>query len=128
MRESDFQTKLTRWAKHNLDHSCAIEAKITKTRRLPFSALQPHQLMALQASRRSALAFKIADLGLTPKPFDMFVLVKARAYIAVQFYTKGCKHFYLIPVEAWEQAETAATSRSLTEEDVSKISLKCHLR
>lgn len=125
MKELNFQTRLTRWAKYNLDHSCAIEAKITKTTRLPLSHLAPHQRLALKASKRGCIAFKIPDVGLGQKPFDMFVLRQVSAYVAVMFYARGCDHFYLIDIDAWD--DFATSHKSLLESDAQRIGRRCSL-
>ena len=121
MREKDFQTKLTRWAKHNLTESCAIEAKITHTKRLPFNAVLPHQRQALLHANHGTLAYKIPDIGFGQKPFDMVVLANAKAYVAVMFYARGVKHFYLIPIDAWQKAAMTRAYRSITEPEVATI-------
>lgn len=123
MKEKDFQTRLTRWAKHTITHSCAIEAKITKTRTLLVSAVQPHQLLALRASTRSVLAFKLPDVGIMQKPFDMFVLAHSDAFLAIQFYRRAVNHFYLVPIDAWD-AFVATGAKSITEKEVERIGQK----
>ena len=128
-REKDFQVKFSLWAKHNLDESCAFELKIEKGNALPFSALAVHQkenLLAVKHGSPLSFVWKIMDAGYQ-NPFDGFVLCDASAWIAVMFYSRGCKKFYLIDIDAWCKEEETSDRKSLTEERAEAIGKTCYL-
>lgn len=122
MLEKDFQSRFTRWAKHNIQHSCAVELKVANGKSLPFNAVADHQYASLLASKQQSLVFKIPDVGYDVKPFDCFVLSKSRAYIGILFYEKrGDKEFYLIDIENFIQFRDSATRKSILRDDAKAI-------
>jgi len=120
MRESDLQTRFTRWAKHNVLSSAAFELKICKDKSLPFNAVQPHQVVALMQVRKNKLCYKIPDAGVGAKPFDFFC-ISGEAFVVIMFYKRGEKNVYLIDIIDWVVAEITSDRKSITEEEASKI-------
>ena len=122
MKELDFQTKFTRWAKYNLPVSTACELKITNGPSLPFDSVADHQLIALKLAKGSSGAgYKIPDCGISAKPFDFFFLIRAHAYIVVMFYKRAQKEFFVIDVDAWEKETLSSDRKSLTEDRAREI-------
>lgn len=124
MRESIFQTRFSKWVKHVYKKSAAFELKLTKSKSLPFDAVQPHQLQALKNAKHTQLFYKIPDAGFSQKPFDCFSLSGVPTYVVVMFYTRGCKTFYMIDVDDFEAASKSSKRRSLLEEVAERIGQK----
>lgn len=118
MQEKDFQTKFSTWWKYNKIYE-SFELKITKKSSLPFSRLEPHQLHWLKFGG----GYKIPDVGFDQKPCD-FITGKPGGYVAVQFYKRGVKHFYIIHIDAWEKCEKTCGRKSLTEDMAKEIAWK----
>jgi hypothetical protein len=116
MTERDFQTRFTRWARHNIKESCACELKICKTKTLPFSAVKVHQRSSLLAAKKACLVYKIPDVGFDQKPFDCVILNKTSAYLVVLFHVKrGDNEFYMIDIDTVEDI-IAAGRKSIDKE------------
>ena len=95
--------------------SCAIEVKVTTGNSIPFSDVQPHQLQALLNAER-VLVWKIADDSRGVKPFDMFMLEKANAYVALSFLKPRTKPVvHLVPVQVWLRLQESSARKSVTE-------------
>lgn len=114
MTESDFQSRFTKWAKHNLHESCACELKICKGTSLPFNRLEEHQEIALKMVQEKVLMYKIPDVGYDQKPFDFFAL-SGKAYVVILFYQKrGDNEFYMIDILRWIDYRDSSKKKSLT--------------
>ena len=95
--------------------SCAIEVKVTTAKSIPFDAVQEHQLLALNQARQQ-FYYKIPDDSRGAKPFDMFILQNASAYVAVAFLVaRVTPVVYLIPVGIWEDLALNSGRKSVTE-------------
>lgn len=129
MRESDFQTKFLRWVQYQeeLHTSVAFELKLTKTKSIPFHAVQPHQSANLRMAKHKRFKYKIPDDSIGQKPFDCFLLEKVPSFVVVMFYKRGEKKFYLIDVDTWLGEEKKSNRKSLTEERASAIGKTCFL-
>lgn len=146
MTEAQFQTKFNRWLRNHKDpglkmnfttgeFSCgnmfltslALELKLTKTKSLPFSALKEHQRHALLTASNGRLIYKIPDDSVGQKPFDCFCITNASSWVVIMFYTRGCKTFYMIPIDVWVKEEKTSKRKSLTEERANEIGLRCKL-
>lgn len=127
MRERDFQTEFTKWLKYRHYKTGAYELKLTKNTSLPFNALARHQRDALYHAKHGHVVFKIPDDSVGQKPFDAFMLVNVPAYVAVMFYERGQKEFYLIDIDMWVQEEDLSTRKSLTPERAAEIGQVCTL-
>jgi penicillin-binding protein-related factor A (putative recombinase) len=122
MRESDFQSLFTKWAKKNFDRSAAFELKICKTKSMPFSRVEEHQLVALHKAKHYTLFHKISDMSLGYKPFDCFMLSEAEALIVIMFYRPGHRQYcYLIDIDAWSKFTVKSKRKSITEAQAVKI-------
>ncbi len=85
-REAEFGVLFRHWLKANPMYSCAFELKQTTTDRLPFSAVKQHQIEALWAVKfNKGILYKIPDDSRGIKPFDMFYLRNAEAYIVIKY-------------------------------------------
>lgn len=123
MTERQFSTKFLHWLRTK-KFVGAFELKMTKGKSLPFNALKEHQKQALLATKHNFICHKIADDSVGFKPYDVFALGNTFAYVVVQFYTRGCKDFYLIDIDDWCKAEIESERKSLTEEMAQKIGKK----
>lgn len=122
MLEKDFQTRFTRWAKHNTKTSTAFELKLEKGTSMPFSAVMDHQLTALHVAKHGVMSYKIADVGYDQKPFDCFVLVNIPSYVVIMFYKRGQKEFFMIDIDTWLTEKATSSRKSLTESRAREIS------
>ena len=98
----------------------AVEAKITKTGRLPFSCLMDHQEEALLKAEK-CLASKEYDVGLHRKNFDITILYKARAVLIAIFYKPGDARIFEIPIRAFLKEKYESGQKSLTKERAAEI-------
>lgn len=118
MVEKDFQRKFSKWIKYQHFSTTAFELKLTKGGRLPFSAVQDHQVRNLLSAKHGKLSYKIPDAGYDLKPFDCFVIQGAQSYVVVMFYERGEKEFYMIDIDdfvLWrDTAQKHTKLRSLT--------------
>jgi hypothetical protein len=117
-REANLTRELKKYIEESGIHlgCCAIEVKVTVDKSLPFDAVQPHQLQALK-NVRATFAWKIADDSRGVKPFDVFVLQNAAAYVAVAWLVpRKPKTVYLIPITSWLALQENSARKSLTEE------------
>lgn len=129
MRERDLQTKLTHYCRNKWkDGSAAIEVKITKSKSLPFNKVLEHQVAALLLSKHGTFNYKIADTGYDKKPFDMFILNQSKAFIAIMFYTRGCRTIYLIDIDVWCHETKTSKRKSLTEKRAKEIGFEINLK
>lgn len=85
-RESAFTTKFRRWLMLNGTWG-AYEIKHTRKKTFfLMRELRQHQLDALVAAESSyGFAYKIPDDGISYKPFDLFFLKNANAYVAIAY-------------------------------------------
>lgn len=120
MKEKDFQTRFTRWLGYRFPGCGAFELKICKGISLPFDAVQPHQIQALQLVKSHGIEYKIPDDTRGTKPFDCFRL-KGEAYVVVMFYVRGENGFYLIDVDRFVTEQETSSRKSLTEERAKEI-------
>lgn len=128
MKEKDFQTKFTRWLKSGTDlPTGCFELKLAKGSSMPFSAVQDHQIAALQIAKHNRLAYKIADDSQGSKPFDCFLLVGSGAWVVIQFWERGKKEFFMIDVDDFVKEMATSKRKSLTPERAKEIGQTRHL-
>ncbi len=126
--EQIFTTQLLKWirAKNFISDSCAIEVKVTETNTIPFSAVKMHQVLALQQVKGGQLAIKLTDDSMGKKPFDLFVLKKAKASLVLAFITpRKNTRFWVIDIDLWDEARLAgikSKKKSLTVLDLETYS------
>jgi len=119
--EKDFQTRFTRWAKHNTKTSTAFELKLEKGTSMPFSAVMDHQITALRVAKHGVMSYKIPDVGYDQKPFDCFVLVNIPSYVVIMFYKQNQKEFFMIDVDDFIKEKETSKRKSLTEDRAREI-------
>jgi len=117
MKEATFQTQFNHWlARQNFPFSAVFELKITKSKSLPFTTVQPHQIRALVLAKHGRLIYKIPDIGLSQKPFDSFHLHQVKAFVVVLFYrSRQYNKFYLIDIDDFCNLKDSCGRKSLTE-------------
>ena len=116
MKEIAFNTIVKNYfATH--PQTCAWESKVAKGNSLPFSAVVPHQIQALERVRHGTFVFKIPDCGFQ-NPFDGFCLARCPAWIAIKYD----KVFYLISIDAFLAERERSSRKSLTSTKASEIS------
>jgi penicillin-binding protein-related factor A (putative recombinase) len=124
MREKDFQTRFNSWLTNRFVGSGAFELKLTHEKSLPFSAVQEHQIHALEMAKYKSLVYKISDSGIGTKPFDCFKLQGVPAFVVVMYYKRGQKDFYMIDIDAFMTEMHTSERKSLTPERAGKIGTK----
>ena len=99
MKEKDFQTLFSR---ANTIPG-VFELKLTKTKSLAYSKIEPHQIKSLLAANSDkGCAFKISDMSMEKKPFDSFRISNYPAYIVVLYYIpRKPKVIYYIPIKSF---------------------------
>lgn len=121
MRKKNEANLTTKLKKHILASgisigNCAIEVKVTTEKSIPFDAVQEHQLLALKQATQ-VFAYKIPDDSRGAKPFDMFTLQNARAYVAIAFLVpRVTPVVYLVPVHVWVALSESSKRKSVTEQ------------
>lgn len=91
--------------------SAAFELKQTTEDSIPFSDVQPHQIDALLTAKRGGgLLYKAPDDSRGMKPFDLFFLTAAEAYVVIRF--PNC--FTVIDVEVFIEEKAKSQRKSLT--------------
>jgi len=129
MKESDFQSIFTKWAKKNVHVSTAFELKITKGKSLPYNHVEEHQVAALYKAKHATLFHKISDMSLGYKPFDCFALSGAEAYVVIMFYRPGHRRYcYAIDIDDWIEFQCESPRKSITEAECKIISIIIDLK
>lgn len=122
MKESQLQTLFARVNRPT--RSEVYELKITKTGRLPFARLAPHQERSLSNIDSSIGEYKkLSDMSADRKPYDSHFLVNVPAYVIVCFYQpRRPKILYFIRIKDFIDFRDRHTMKSMTEEDAKVIS------
>lgn len=108
MKESSYYQKLGIYYLHNTTHE-AIEVKITKTNRLPFSSVPDHQEHALA----QPWYYKIPDVGRAKKPLDI-VFKRNHAPLVVVYYKPRGTTIVEIPIRTFLAEKYCSQEKSLT--------------
>jgi hypothetical protein len=98
MNERNFQTKFTRWARHNLKKTTATELKVVRGGRYYLKQLKEHQLRNLFNTKHKGIYFKIADVGPAQKPWDG-AFIKGDAWVVIHFIPT--KNTYAIDIDEY---------------------------
>lgn len=117
-REANFQTIFSHWLKSVHKQTGVFELKQTKTDSLPFSAVLPHQLQALENVRHGIFVFKIPDAGYQ-NPFDCFSLFQQPAFVVIKYP----KSFEVISIDAFLLEKERSKRKSLTWDRAKQISI-----
>lgn len=134
MKESQLQTLFARVNRPS--RSEVYELKITKTGRLPFARLAPHQEYGLLKAegevveiltsgmlKTYGLYHKLSDMSADRKPFDSFYIIYIPAYVVICFYQpRKPKILYFIRIKDFIAFRDRHTMKSMTEEDAKVIS------
>lgn len=101
MREKDFYRPVQIWAMKNLNQTAVIELKIVKNNsRFRKSDLRDHQIKSLLHAKHDSVGYKIPDIGMDQKPFDLCVWHKSLAFVGVVYYEpRKKKRLYLIDID-----------------------------
>ena len=123
MTEKSYYADLTKYyieyAKE-IEKSIAWEAKFTRTNRLNFKCLAEHQEEKLLKSEM-AYGEKIADAGLMKKPFDGWVLYKARSFFIAIYFLPRHTEVYEINIRDFLKEKYAGKEKSLSKERAGEI-------
>lgn len=118
-REAAFTVLFRHWLRANPMASSAFELKQTTTSSIPFDAVQPHQLDALLAVKtKGGLLYKAPDDSAGVKPFDLFYLSNAYAWVVIKYPAV----FHMIAVETFILEKKRSKRKSLTQQRASEIS------
>lgn len=128
MTEASFQTEFTKWLRYRYRKTGAYELKVTNTNRIAFSAVRPHQKIALRNTKHGFHSYKIPDAGYDQKPYDCYAMFGEPAWICVMFYRRKCIHFWMVDIDVWLEKERTHPMRSLTEEDIAGLGSRCELK
>ena len=123
MTEKSYYNKLNKYYieySKVIGKSIAWEAKFTRTNRLNFKCLAEHQEEKLLKAE-IAYGEKIADAGLMKKPFDGYVLYKARSFFIAIYFLPRHTEVYEIPIRDFLKEKYAGKEKSLTKERASQI-------
>ena len=126
MIERDMQTLFGRYLKANFpQESEAYELKFTKGNLIPFSQIKQHQIKSLIAVEEGGLYHRITDQPwikdrpwtyTLKKPFDCFVLAKAKGYVVVWFYKpRQPKRFIKMRIKDYLRMRKYSKRKSFTE-------------
>lgn len=117
-KEADFGIRFRKWLENNPRISGAFELKQCGTS-FAFNDLKDHQVTALLLVKSNkGLLWKIADDSRGVKPFDMFYLRDAPAYVVIKF----ARSFSLIDIDTFLLEKKRSKRRSLTESRARDIS------
>jgi penicillin-binding protein-related factor A (putative recombinase) len=121
-REAEFGLLFRHWLRSvKWLGSSAFELKQTTTDSIPFSDVQEHQIVALQAAKGDGLLYKIPDDSRGVKPFDFVFMQTVQAYIVIRFPNLFC----LIPVDRFTEERDISERKSLTSARARQIALIC---
>ena len=121
MNEKDYYAEITSYYMNDGDErSVAWEAKITKSRRVSLSALSSHQEEKLLRAEES-YGEKIPDIGKSRKPFDGWVLKKAKSVVVIIFYEPRKTRVFEVFIRDWIEARYTSRKKSLTLSEVEAL-------
>ena len=126
MKESGYYARLVAYYIATASISMAVEAKITKTHRLPFACLAPHQERRLLEAEET-LAYKISDSGLGQKPCDIVVIHKGRGVVVAVYYVPHETELYEIDIRDWITEAYTSKEKSLTKARAAEIGTRIFL-
>lgn len=120
--EAHFTIMFRHWLKANLFISAAFELKVVPKQSMGFGLVKPHQIDALLAVKHRNLLYKAPDDSMGMKPFDLFYLSNAPAYVVIKYPS----HFCLIDIDVFIRERDTSKRKSLTTErarDIAFISV-----
>lgn len=129
MIERNYYAKINKYYVKNIkkyNNSIAWESKFTRNNRIRFDSLAGHQETHLLEAER-CFAQKIADVGISLKPFDGFVLYEALVFFISIFYTPKKTEIYEIPIREFLKEKYTSGTKSLTKEKAKEIGNLIHI-
>ena len=129
MTEKSYYADLTKYYILNsirIENSIAWEAKFTRTNRINFNCLAPHQEEKLLAAER-AYGEKLADVGIIKKPFDGWVLYKASSFFVAIYFLPRHTEIYEIHIRTFLREKYNSIDKSLTKIKASEIGQRIFL-
>ena len=121
MKEKDWQSYFNKWVKNVYKKTACFELKKATGDSLPFCAVVPHQVEALQNASNGVLVYKIPDVGYQ-NPFDSFCLAGVPAYVVIKYPNS----FELIAIDEFIFERDRSKRKSLTAlraKEISTISI-----
>lgn len=123
MDETDYYPTINEHYRENPPEETVVwEAKITKTRRLSFRCLLPHQEEDLLKAE-IVFCYKIPDSGVAKKPFDGFAIVKGVPIFIAIYYKPRKTEIYKIHLRDFLKEKYESGNKSLTIERARELSI-----
>ena len=126
MLEKSYYRDITKYYERTTKTTVVWEAKFTRSQRLPFDALAPHQEANLLQSE-IVHGHKLPDSGIGIKPYDGYVVYHATAVVLAIYYLPGETEIYEIPIREFVREKYESTEKSLTKERASIIGKRIYL-
>lgn len=126
MVEKSYYAAITKYYTATATNNIAWEAKFTRTGRIPFTCLAPHQEEKLLEAER-VLGGKIADVGVLKKPFDGWVLYKATALFITIYFVPRATEIYEIPIRMFLKEKYYSKEKSLSRARAEEIGKRIYL-
>ena len=126
MVEKSYYAPITKYYTATATNNIAWEAKFTRTGRIPFTCLAPHQEERLLEAER-VLGGKIPDVGMSKKWFDGLVLYKATALFIAIYYAPRATEIYEIPIRKFLKEKYYNKEKSLSKSRASEIGKRIYL-
>ncbi len=118
-REAKFGLEFRKWLKNNPMESAYFELKQTRTNRLSYSALKPHQIDWLRAAKSSYGAlYKPMDFTGVQLPCDYLYVRNGGGWVVIRYPTV----MVVIDVDIFLASRDGSGSKSLTSEEAIMIS------
>ena len=127
--EKDYYTDLTKYyiaEGLRIKQSITWEAKISKTHRINFKVLVPHQEEKLLQSERCD-GFKIPDVGRAKKNYDGCAIYNAYAVFVAIYFLSRRTEIYEIPIRSFLNEKYTSKEKSLTKKRASEIGTLIHI-
>jgi hypothetical protein len=126
MKEKNYYPDISRYYRKHATNCIAWESKLSKTDRISFTALAPHQEDALLQAER-VYGEKIADVGILKKGFDGFILYKATSLFIGIYFKPSQTEIYEIPIRSFLNEKYTSKEKSLTKKRASEIGRLIHI-
>lgn len=118
MTEKSYYADLTKlYVARSLELKRTIvwEAKFTRSGRISYKALAPHQELSLLQAER-AYGLKLADVGRAKKPFDGLALYSALPIYVAIYYREKKSFLYEINFRDYIKERYSSKEKSLSEQ------------
>ena len=129
--EKIFTSKLSKWLKYNAKRLGGeknfgpVESKVSYEKRFNLkSGFKKHQIPNLLEIKKTVVTYKIPDFDRTlQKPWDLDCYSNSMPAIAIQWYERAVKKFYLIDPDDINNFIIAG-NKSITEEDAKDMAFE----